>query len=306
MNLDHYRNFICIVECGTFLAASQKLLIAQPALSNQVKALEVEYGVQLLNRGTRKLQLTPAGEILYNRAKSMCFLEDSAKKEIRSSVSGYRGTLRLSLTRAAVNPYIEKLLLAFHNEYPGVNYQMTLDTSIESAESLRNGNADIAFIRVSDSLPSNLSCFSPVEECLFAYYSNEYSWISANESSFDIAALKDVPLSMTEGLKQKMTTLCQQSGFNPYIFCTAATRDQALLWARNNSAVTVLFCNSNLVLQEDRLTCCKITSFGKPITAFRAFVTCRDTPLSATAGLFLDFVNNYAADDEQQERTLFN
>ena len=53
MTTDTYRNFIAIVECGNILAASQKLMVAQPALSNQLKNLEKNMGTRLLNRGSR-------------------------------------------------------------------------------------------------------------------------------------------------------------------------------------------------------------------------------------------------------------
>ena len=52
MTTDTYRNFIAIVECGNILAASQKLMVAQPALSNQLKNLEKNMGTRLLNRGS--------------------------------------------------------------------------------------------------------------------------------------------------------------------------------------------------------------------------------------------------------------
>ena len=80
MTTDTYRNFIAIVECGNILAASQKLMVAQPALSNQLKNLEKNMGTRLLNRGSRAVTLTAAGEIFYQKAKIIVSMEDSAKK----------------------------------------------------------------------------------------------------------------------------------------------------------------------------------------------------------------------------------
>ena len=70
MNLSYYANYVTIVEEGSLTAASLKLRIAQPALSNQVKALEAAYGARLFYRGARRLELTDAGRILYQKAKS--------------------------------------------------------------------------------------------------------------------------------------------------------------------------------------------------------------------------------------------
>ena len=60
MTLDSYRNFVTIVDCGSIVAAANKLLIAQPSLSNQLKNIEKTYGAKLLLRGNRSLELTDA------------------------------------------------------------------------------------------------------------------------------------------------------------------------------------------------------------------------------------------------------
>ena len=88
MNLEHYRNFITIVETGTISGAAEKLHIAQPALSNQIKNLEREYGAPLLTRGSRRVELTDAGRIMYSRAKSIAELENSARREIADCAAG--------------------------------------------------------------------------------------------------------------------------------------------------------------------------------------------------------------------------
>ena len=64
MNLAYYANYVTIVEEGSLTAASRKLRIAQPALSNQIKALETAYGARLFYRGARKLELTDAAKAL--------------------------------------------------------------------------------------------------------------------------------------------------------------------------------------------------------------------------------------------------
>ena len=91
MNLTYYRNFVEIVECGTISAASRKLLIAQPALSAQLKSMERELGAELLERTARQVVPTDAGRILYEKAKNMLMLQDVVEKEIAACVRGSRG-----------------------------------------------------------------------------------------------------------------------------------------------------------------------------------------------------------------------
>ena len=82
MNIDVYRNFVQIVEEGSISAAARKVLIAQPALSSQMKSLEQTIGAKLFIRGAQKISVTDAGMILYRRAKDMLAIEDAALKEV--------------------------------------------------------------------------------------------------------------------------------------------------------------------------------------------------------------------------------
>ena len=103
MNLSYYSNYVTIVEEGSLTAAARKLRIAQPALSNQIKALEAEYGARLFHRGARRLELTDAGQILYQRAKRMLAIETAARSEIASGFGGTKGTLKIGITSSFEN-----------------------------------------------------------------------------------------------------------------------------------------------------------------------------------------------------------
>ena len=71
MRLEALKNFITVVECGTITEAARKICIAQPALSNQIRGLEEELGVQLFHRTPRSMELTEAGRILYRHSRSI-------------------------------------------------------------------------------------------------------------------------------------------------------------------------------------------------------------------------------------------
>ena len=99
MDLAVLRNFISIVEAGNVTAASERVHIAQPTLSKQLRQLENYYDAKLVitERGSRQIILTDAGRLLYEKAKYMCSLDDSAIEEIRSSEHGAAGTLRVRM-----------------------------------------------------------------------------------------------------------------------------------------------------------------------------------------------------------------
>ena len=93
MELDNYRNFLAIIEAGSFTGAADYVHIAQPALSKQLRALENYFGTKLIitTRGSRQILLTEAGRVLYQKAKYMCALEDLAKSEIENIYHIERG-----------------------------------------------------------------------------------------------------------------------------------------------------------------------------------------------------------------------
>ncbi len=82
MELTQLRQFVCIVEEGTMLKASEVLYVSQPALSSSLKSLEIELGVDLFERKGKKLILTSAGRSLYESARKSIDILDAATKEL--------------------------------------------------------------------------------------------------------------------------------------------------------------------------------------------------------------------------------
>ena len=110
MDLDIYRNFLAIVEAGSFTGAADFVHIAQPALSKLLRNLENFFGTKLIitQRGSRQLLLTEAGRAVYQKAKYMCSLEDLAKSEIENIVGGVIGTLRFSIANFCIPLIVER------------------------------------------------------------------------------------------------------------------------------------------------------------------------------------------------------
>ena len=125
MDLENYRNFLAVIETGSLTGASEYVHVAQPALSKQIRMLENFFGARLLitERGSRKVILTEAGRLLYQKAKYICSLEDLAREEITSVQRGAAGTLRISVANSRSAPFIQRTLKAFCALYPEVNYE---------------------------------------------------------------------------------------------------------------------------------------------------------------------------------------
>ena len=95
MEIKDMRAFYAIVEEGNISHAAQRLDIAQPALSRQMKRLETSLGVQLFERGSRRIRLTDAGRVLYSRVEHILGMVDGTVREITEIGSGIAGSIQL-------------------------------------------------------------------------------------------------------------------------------------------------------------------------------------------------------------------
>jgi DNA-binding transcriptional LysR family regulator len=120
VELRHLRYFIAIAEERSFTGAAERLWVAQPGLSTQMRRLEAELGVQLLERHPRGIDLTQAGELFLERARVAVSAADVALATGRDLEAGVIGSLRLGLAAGARWPLASELLLRFGQERPGV------------------------------------------------------------------------------------------------------------------------------------------------------------------------------------------
>ena len=97
MELKQLSHFVTVVKEGTISGAARKLNLSQPPLSTQMKQLEDEFGCVLFERGSRKIQLTEAGQLLYERAVTMLELSEATRRELLDYNSGLTGALRLGV-----------------------------------------------------------------------------------------------------------------------------------------------------------------------------------------------------------------
>ena len=111
MGLKDMRAFFTIVEEGNISHAAQRLGIAQPALSRQMKRLEEKLDVKLFERGSRRIRLTEAGRLLYDRVENILGMVDGTVREITEIGTGSKGSIRIgTITTFKV---IRTLLLKF-------------------------------------------------------------------------------------------------------------------------------------------------------------------------------------------------
>jgi DNA-binding transcriptional LysR family regulator len=139
--------FIAAAEELNFHRAADKLHIAQPALSVQIRSLEEELGVKLLHRTTRKVELTPAGRVFLEEARAVLALSSQAEQRARQAEAGLVGTFRLGLIAPTANPWLAGILRNFQQDFPQVQLSLFDLTSIEQLRRLRESQLDAGLLR---------------------------------------------------------------------------------------------------------------------------------------------------------------
>ncbi len=140
----HY--FTVVAQELNITRAAEKLNMSQPPLSNQIKALEEELGVQLFIRGKRHLVLTEEGGLLLRRAVQIQELADKTRQEIASLREGMTGVIYLSMVEGRAPFLAARWIAGFREEFPLVRYNLWNGSSDDVLDRLRKGLADLAVI----------------------------------------------------------------------------------------------------------------------------------------------------------------
>ena len=240
MNLSYYSNYVTIAEEGSLTAASRKLRIAQPALSNQIKALETEYGARLFHRGSRRLELTDAGQILYQRAKRMLAIETAARSEIASGFGGTKGTLRIGITSSFENERLLDALTAFSDRFPDAEVKVFEAELPELIKRLQNGKVEAIFVRPIRSDVENLEVLYTRPDTLVAAYKPGTFFVDEPEGETSFERLSALPLSMLERSLPAFTNAFREKGLELTPKYVSTRMQIALHWARAGKAVALV------------------------------------------------------------------
>ena len=142
MELRHLRYFVAIAEERSFTRAAERLWTAQPGLSQQMRALERELGVELLERHPRGVSLTAAGELFLERARIALAATDLAAATGRELQAGVIGSVRLGVASGPAWPGTSELLQSFGRERPQVELSVLQGYAGALWRDLRDGRLD--------------------------------------------------------------------------------------------------------------------------------------------------------------------
>lgn len=220
LTLKQFQYFIKIVEEGSFTAASEKLFIAQSALSRQIKLLEEEIDFQLFDRTDKKIKLTTAGEVFYKKIKdNMHYLNEiiGVSKDI---AEGKNRQIKIAHSSSIIMDDKKVQILKEISLAKYINFEINTLSSEHQILALMSGEIDIGLIRppVRHTL-DEINVVKLYEEPLMVAVHVDHAKF-ANKQEIQVKDLKDeyfvsTPHSKRGGLSYLVSNLCVAAGFWP-------------------------------------------------------------------------------------------
>lgn len=219
MELRHLRYFVAVAEELNFTRAARRLNTAQPSLSQQIKHLEADVGVPLLDRSKQHVALTPSGKVFLADAKEILARLDRAIRRAARAQQGKSKELIIGVVPAAEIKILPKLMPLVERNLPRVRLVFHNMPSAEQKRMLATGSLDIGLLRGPFEDP-RLEVEDILWEKLVAGLPGDHPL--ARKKQVSIRQLNDVPFIMVsrEGspeLHDAVKTFCQRSGLHPRI-----------------------------------------------------------------------------------------
>lgn len=220
MELRHIRYFLAVAEEKNFTRAAARVGIGQPPMSQQIRDLEAELGVQLFRRVATGAELTEAGQAFYAAVRTLPDQAGAAVRQAQRAARGETGVLRLGFTGAAsLNPLVPSAVRAFRRAYPDVQLLLTEGHSALLAAGLRDSTLDVAFLRPAVSL-DGLKGHPLPDEVMVAVLPQSHP--AARQAAVDLSVLRDEPFILTPRsagptVYDAVIEACRLRGFDPVI-----------------------------------------------------------------------------------------
>jgi LysR family transcriptional activator of glutamate synthase operon len=219
MELRQLRYLVAVADERHFTRAAAREHVAQPALSQQIRRLEAELGLTLVQRTTRRVAMTEAGELLVARARRAIAELEAATAELQSLAGVQSGRLSVGALHTMGPVDLSLLLATYHRRYPGVELTVREQSSEELAAMLRDDEIDLAFLSVTERIQSHGLALHPlVREELVAVLPPDHRL--AGRAQVQLAELaQDAFISFREGarLRELLVIAAAAAGFTPRI-----------------------------------------------------------------------------------------
>lgn len=244
MELRRVRYFVAVAEELHFRRAAERLHLAQPALSQQVRKLEQELGVELLHRTKRGVALTSVGAVFLDEARGLLRHADETARTARNARAGAGARLRLGHLADAVPAILPRAISAFAARYPAVEIVPETTSPRRAVEDVRSGRLDIAVVGLPTSTAAGLKATPFAEERMVAAVADRH--LLSGRPTIALSALAETPLALlpraaNPAFHDAVLAGCRAAGVSPPLIDLDEPRvEHALLLVTSRNVVALL------------------------------------------------------------------
>jgi DNA-binding transcriptional LysR family regulator len=223
MEFRHLRYIVAVAEEGHITRAAERLGIAQPPLSRQIKAIEQEIGVQLFRRVPRGVELTDAGRAFLDVARATFDNLDRALEAARRTARGEQGRISVAFTSStAFHPLVPRIIREFREAFPLVAVTLAEGIPPDLIESIERDRLDAAFVRPSHAKLKRLVFHPLLQEQLVVAFPEGHALARGQARAVPLKGLSDETFVMNSrhagvAIRDVVFTACQAAGFSPQV-----------------------------------------------------------------------------------------
>ena len=290
MNLKQLEAFYLVVKKKSFTRAAEELNVTQPAVTIQVKSLETSLNLRLIQQVGKKMQLTEAGELLYQYGEKIFDLVSDANEKMRDFKKLMRGTLRIGTTKNYARYIMPSLLSEFQRKFPRIKVILDEGNSEDMARSVLEKKNELALIsQLNLDRKIKSIFFSTVEFVLVASPEHRFS----QRNSISLRELNGEPVILREkgsGSRTAILRKFQEYGIWPSVILEASSLDFIVGYVKQNRGVSFMF-KPDIKEELEKGTLRVVTIEEGNIIFFTDIIYHSEKSLSPPSQAFLKMVN---------------
>lgn len=240
MELRQLRSFVTVAEQANFTRAAALLHVAQPSLSQQIRALERELGVPLFERTSRTVRLTAAGESLLPHARRALAAVEDAQHDLAEQSAAPAGPVRLGTTPTVAIHLLPAWLAGFLRRFPAIEVRLHEGGALALEGDLVNGAIDLAVVTLATH-HSSLEAQVILEEDLLLGVAPGHPFAGRESVALEEAVGEPFVLYREGyGLRESVLSACDQAGFRPRVVLDGGETETVLRLCAAGLGVTLV------------------------------------------------------------------
>ena len=242
MDLRQLKYFVTVAEELSFIRAAERLHMSQPPLSQQIKSLEDELGVELLYRTRREVKLTDAGRVFLHESRELLERAQALAHRTRQAAGGEQATLRVGMATSALFHVLPRLRERLRRQLPGVALSVSDMNTDEQVRSLVVDKLDLGFIHARPDV-RGLARLNVLDDAFALVLPAEH--VLAGRPGLQLRDVEAEPFvafsrEHAPALFDALIASCQQEGFSPRIAHVARHPASVLHLVRQGLGVSIV------------------------------------------------------------------